>query len=239
MIKRYAALVMVAGAVAACSNDLTAPQTASPSAPAFAKGVSSPNTPVSSGFVIFVGGSTYYAGTGPSRNGQGQCHTHSDGTVGWYWVPGNQNAGGRGGNGGGASSGDHEVGPNHAQCAFVSNGYSITVTFTEVATYVKSTSGNFQLNFNPFCVPNVDALLPPTCDSRYVHYQLNNDLSQGFGVLHGIGVRSDDGTTSNWTIDLSQIHSSSNLIGDPPRQLLVIAHNTDGLYPDSPTTVSW
>jgi len=239
MIKRYAALVLVAGSLAACSNDPTAPQMATPSAPALAKGVSSPNTTVSSGFVIFVGGSTYYAGSGPSRNGQGECRTHNDGTVGWYWVPGNATAGGKGGKGGGASGGDQEVGPNHAQCRYVSGGYEITVTFNDIATYVKSTSGNYQLNFNPLCVPNVDALLPPTCDSRYVHYLLNSNFTQGYGLLHGVGVRSDDGSTSDWTIDLSQIHSTTNLIGEPPCQLLVIAHNTNGLYPDSPTTISW
>ena len=86
---RYAVLALIASAVAACSNDTTAPQMATSSAPAFAKGVSSPNTPVNSSFVVYVGGSTYYAGSGPSRNGKGECRTHSDGTVGWYWVPGN------------------------------------------------------------------------------------------------------------------------------------------------------
>ena len=239
MLKRYAGLVFVAGALAACSNDVTAPRTAADSSPAFSSGVSSPNTSVNSSFVVFVGGSTYYAGSGPSRNGKGECHTHGDGTVGWYWVPGNIQAGGKSGKGGGASSGDQEVGPNHAQCAYVNNGYEISVTFSDIATYVKSPSGNFQLNFNQFCVPNVDATLPPTCDSRYVHYQSASDVSQGYGVLHGIGVRSDDGSVSDWTIDLSQIHSSSNLINDPPRQLLLNAHNTNGLYPDSPATVSW
>jgi len=238
MFKRYAGLAFIAGGLAACSNDVTAPTMAANSAPAFS-GVSSPNTTVNSSFVIFVGGSTYYAGSGPSRNGKGECRTHTDGTVGWYWVPGNIQAGGKSGKGGGASSGDQETGPNHAQCAYASDGYQISVTFSEISNYVKSTSGNFQLNFNPFCVPNVDASLPPACDARYVHYKSTTDFSQGYGLLHGIGVRSDDGSTSDWTIDLSQIHSSSNLINDPPRQLLVIAHNTNGLYPDSPTTISW
>ena len=238
MFKRYAGLAFIAGGLAACSNDVTAPTMAANSAPAFS-GVSSPNTTVNSSFVIFVGGSTYYAGSGPSRNGKGECRTHTDGTVGWYWVPGNIQAGGKRGKGGGASSGDQETGPNHAQCAYASDGYQISVTFSEISNYVKSTSGNFQLNFNPFCVPNVDASLPPACDARYVHYKSTTDFSQGYGLLHGIGVRSDDGSTSDWTIDLSQIHSSSNLINDPPRQLLVIAHNTNGLYPDSPTTISW
>ena len=235
---RYAALTLAASTLAACNNEVTAPTPAMESAPAFAKGVSSPNTTVNSGFVIFVGGSTYYAGSGPSRNGMGECRTHTDGSTGWYWVPGNKSAGGKG-KGGGASTGDQEVGPNHAQCRFVSGGYQVTVLFSDIATYVKSTSGNYQLNFNPFCVPNIDALLPPTCDARYAHYQLNSDLTTGYGLLHGVGVRSDDGSTSDWTIDLSQINSSSNLIGDPPRQILVIAHNTNGLYPDSPTTISW
>lgn len=239
MFERYAALALVAGGLAACSNDVTAPRMAANSAPAFTSNISSPNTPVNSSFVIYVGGSTYYAGSGPSRNGQGECRTHSDGTVGWYWVPGNIQAGGKGGKGGGAASGDQENGPNHAQCLFVNGGYQVSVTFAEIATYVKSPSGNFALNFNPFCVPNVDETLPPTCDSRYVHYQKTSDFSQGYGLLHGTGVRSDDGSVSDWTIDLSQIHSSSNLINDPPRQLLVIAHNTNGLYPDSPATVSW
>jgi hypothetical protein len=104
---------------------------------------------------------------------------------------------------------------------------------------VKSTSGNYELNFNQFCVPDVDATLPPACDARYVHYQLTQDFTRGYGALHGVGVRSDDGSTSSWTIDLSQIASSSNLIGDPPRQILLTAHNEDGLYPDSPVTISW
>jgi len=238
MFERYAALAFIAGGLAACSNDVTAPTMAASSAPAFSS-VSSPNTAVNSAFVIFVGGSTYYAGSGPSRNGQGECHSHTDGTVGWYWVPGNIQAGGKGGKGGGAVSGDQENGPNHAQCAYVNEGYQISVTFAEISNYVKSTSGNFQLNFNPFCVPNVDVSLPPTCDARYVHYKSSTDFSQGYGLLHGTGVRSDDGSISDWTIDLSQIHASSNLINDPPRQLLVTAHNTNGLYPDSPTTISW
>jgi hypothetical protein len=238
MFKRYAALVLIAGGLAACSNDVTAPTMAARSAAAFS-GVSSPNTYVGSSFVIFVGGSTYYAGSGLSRNGQGECHTHSDGTVGWYWVPGNKQAGGKSSKGGGASTGEQEVGPNHAQCQFVNEGYQISVTFDETANYVKSPSGNFALNFNEFCVPNVDAELPPTCETRYVHYQKTSDFSQGYGLLHGTGVRSDDGSISDWTIDLSQIHSSSNLINDPPRQLLVNAHNTNGLYPDSPATISW
>ncbi len=72
-----------------------------------------------------------------------------------------------------------------------------------------------------------------------MYYQDASDFSQGYGVLHGIGVRSDDGSTSDWTINLSQIHSSSNLINDPPRELLVNAHNTNGLHPDSPATISW
>jgi hypothetical protein len=238
MITRYVGLALIAGTIAACSDEPMAPQMATASAPAFSKGVSSPNTSVGSNFVIYVGGSTYYAGSGLSRNGQGECHTHTDGTVGWYWVPGNNTAGGKG-KGGGASSGAQEVGPNHAQCRFVNGGYTVTVNFSEVATYVKSSSGNYALNFNPFCVPDVDATLPPTCDSRYVHYQLANDLSQGYGILHGVGVRSDDQSTSNWTIDLSQIHSSSNLIADPPRQLVVTVHNEDGSYPDSPATITW
>jgi hypothetical protein len=235
---RYAALALIASAVAACSNEPTAPKMAATPAPAFST-VASPNTPVNSNFVIYVGGTTYYAGSGPSRNGKGQCRTHSDGTVGWYWVPGNYTAGGSNGRGGGASGGDQEVGPNHEQCRFVSGGYTVTVNFNEVATYVKSPSGNFALNFDPYCVPNADQSLPPTCYSRYVHYQFTKDSTQGDGVLHGIGVRSDNQSTSHWSIDLSQIHSSSNLIGDPPRSLLVIAHCDDGTYPDSPATVSW
>lgn len=234
---RYAALALIASAVAACSNEPTAPRMAAASSPAFSTGVSSPNTPINSSFIIYVDGSTYFAGSGPSRNGQGECHTHSDGSVGWYWVPGNIPAGGKSGKGGGASSGGQEVGPNHEQCRFVNGGYSVTVNFSELATYVKSPSGNYALNFNPYCVPNVDASLPPTCDSRYVHYQHVNDLSQGYGVLHGVGVRSDNQSTSSWSIDLSQIHSSTNLIEFPP--LLVMAHNDDGLYQDSPAKIFW
>jgi hypothetical protein len=113
------------------------------------------------------------------------------------------------------------------------------VSFNEVATYVKPTNGNYALNFNPYCVPNADPALPPTCYGRDVHYQTNSDWTTGNGVLHGVGIESGTLATSNWSINLSQINSSSNLIGDPPRQLLVTAHNDDGLYPDSPATVSW
>jgi hypothetical protein len=237
MVRRYAALLLIAGAVAACSNEPTAPQMAA-SAPTFAKGgVSSPNTPVTSQFVVYVGGTTGYAGSGPSRNGQGECRTHTDGSVGWYWVPGNIPAGGNGSNG--AASGEQEVGPNHAQCLLVAGGSSITVSFSEVATYVKATNGNYQLNFNPYCVANADPLLPPTCFGRYVHYLISTNWTQGDGVLHGTGVESGTGTISHWSIDLSQINSSTNLIGDPPRQVIVIAHNDEGLYPDSPATITW
>jgi hypothetical protein len=234
MVKRYAALALSASVLAACSSEPTAPGMAATSAPMLAKGVSSPNTPVGASFVVYAGGGTYYAGSGPSRNGQGECHTHTDGSVGWYWVPGNFSPGNHNG-----VSGPIEVGPNHAQCRFVSAGYEVRVTFTEIANYVKSTSGNFELNFDPHCVPNADPTLPPVCDQRYVHYQVNQDLTQGYGLLRGVGVRTDNGEVSHWTIDLSQIHSSSNLIGDPPRQLLLTAHCEDGSYPDSPATISW
>ena len=236
MVRRYMALLAVTGAVTGCSNEPLAPPMAASGA-SFGRGVSSPNTAVTSRFVVYVGGTTYYAGSGPSRNGQGECHTHTDGTVGWYWVPGNVPAGGHGSNG--AASGEQENGPNHAQCLFVGGGTAITVSFSEVATYVKATNGNFQLNFNPFCVPNADPSLPDTCYSRDVHYQVSNNRTTGNGFLHGIGVASGTLATSHWSIDLSQINSSSNLIDDPPRQLLVIAHNDEGLYPDSPATVSW
>lgn len=238
MFKRLAGLVTAAAALAACSNEATAPRMVTPEgAAAFSNGVSSPNTAVGAQFVVYVGGTSYYAGSGPSRNGKGECHTHSDGTVGWYWVPGNIQAGGHGSNG--AASGDQENGPNHAQCLFVSGGYSVTVTFADTATYVKSPSGNYALNFNPFCVPNADPSLPPVCSTRDVHYQKSSDFTQGQGVLHGLGVRSDNGTITHWSINLSQIGSSSNLIDDPPRQLLVTAHCDDGTYPDSPATISW
>ena len=238
MFKRLAVLTVVAAALAACSNEATAPRVVAPGGAAFSTGVSSPNTPVGSQFVIYVGGGTFYAGDGrPSRNGQGKCLSHPDGTTGWYWVPGNVQAGGHGSNG--AASGDQENGPNHAQCRFVGGGYSITVTFADTATYVKSPSGNYALNFNQYCVPNVDPSLPPVCYPRDVHYKKSSDFTQGEGVLHGLGVRSDNGAISHWSIDLSQIASSSNLIDDPPRQLLVTAHCDDGVYPDSPATISW
>ena len=237
MFKRLAGLTVVAAALAACSNEATAPRMVAPGGAALTSSVSSPNTAVGAQFVVYVGGTSYYAGSGPSRNGKGECHTHSDGTVGWYWVPGNSQAGGHGSNG--AASGDQENGPNHAQCRFVSGGYSVTVTFSDVATYVKSPSGNYALNFDPYCVPNADPSLPPTCYARDVHYKKSSDFTQGEGVLHGIGVRSDNNAVSHWSIDLAQIASSSNLIDDPPRSLNLTAHNDDGQYPDSPATVSW
>ena len=237
MVKRLAGLVMVTATLAACSNEATAPRMATPEGAAFTSGVSSPNTAVGSQFVVYVGGSTYYASSGPSRNGKGECRGHSDGTIGWYYVPGNYQAGGHGSNG--AAGGVQENGPNHAQCLFVNGGYTVTVTFSDVATYVKSPSGNYALNFNPFCVPNADPSLPPTCYTRDVHYKKNSDFTQGEGVLHGVGVRSDNGSISHWSIDLSQIASSSNLIDDPPRQLLVTAHNDENLYANSPATITW
>lgn len=238
MLKRFAGLVIVTAVLAACSNEATAPRLATPQGAAFTSGVSSPNTAVGSQFVVYVGGSTFYAGDGrPSRNGMGKCLSHQDGTTGWYWVPGNAHTPGDGKNG--AASGDQENGPNHAQCRFVDGGYSVTVTFSDTATYVKPPSGNYALNFNPFCVANADPSLPPTCFARDVHYKKSNDFTQGEGVLHGLGVRSDNGAISHWSIDLSQIASTSNLIDDPPRQLLVTAHNDEGAYPDSPATISW
>ena len=231
MFKRYASFVVVATAITACSNEPTAPQTKAPGVAAFSSGVSSPNTAVGSQFVVYVEGATFYAGDGrPSRNGMGQCRSHSDGTTGWYWVPGNVQAGGRGSNG--AASGDQENGPNHAQCRFVSGGYTVTVTFSDNANYVKSPSGNMALNFDPYCING-------TCYSRDVQYKKNLNTTKGQGVLHGTGVRSDNNAVSHWSIDLSQISSSSNLIDDPPRQLLVIAHNDEGWYADSPATISW
>ncbi|HSQ30245.1 MAG TPA: hypothetical protein VLN49_10365 [Gemmatimonadaceae bacterium] len=238
MFKRFAALVAIAAVIAACSSESTAPRTIASGAAAFSSGVSSPNTAVGSQFVVYVEGATFYAGDGrPSRNGMGQCRSHSDGTTGWYWVPGNVQAGGRGSNG--AASGDQENGPNHAQCRFVSGGYTVTVTFSDVANYVKAGNGNMALNFNSFCVPNADPALPPVCYPRDVHYQKNSNFTQGQGVLHGTGVRSDNNAISHWSIDLSQVSSSSNLIDDPPRQLLVMAHNDEGWYADSPATISW
>jgi len=241
MVARYTALALIASFLTACSNDSTAPvPSMAPSGPAFSLGAASPNTPVGSTFTIYVGGSLTYRGSGPSNNGKGQCRSHSDGTTGWYWVPGNSQAGNSNGKGGGASGGDQEVGPNHAQCANVgAGGYSVTVTFSDAATYVKSPSGNFELNFNPFCVANADPSLPATCYSRNVHYKVGTNWTQGSGVLHGVGVRSDTHAISNWSIDLRKINSSSNLIDDPPRKLYVMAHCDDGTYPDSPATVSW
>lgn len=231
MFKRYASFVVLATAITACSNEPTAPRTKAPGAAAFSSGVSSPNTAVGSQFVVYVEGATFYAGDGrPSRNGMGQCRSHSDGTTGWYWVPGNVQAGGHGSNG--AASGDQENGPNHAQCRFVGGGYSVTVTFSDNANYVKSPSGNMALNFDPYCING-------TCYSRDVQYKKNLNTTKGQGVLHGTGVRSDNNAVSHWSIDLSQISSSSNLIDDPPRQLLVIAHNDEGWYADSPATISW
>ena len=42
MFKRYAALALIGGGLAACSNDVTAPKMAANSGPAFSSGVSSP-----------------------------------------------------------------------------------------------------------------------------------------------------------------------------------------------------
>jgi hypothetical protein len=231
MFKRFAALVAAAAAIAACSSESTAPRTMSSGPAAFSSGVSNPNTAVGSQFVVYVEGATFYAGDGrPSRNGMGQCRSHADGTTGWYWVPGNVQAGGHGSNG--AASGDQENGPNHAQCRFVNGGYTVTVTFSDDANYVKSPSGNMALNFDPYCING-------TCYSRDVQYKKTLNTTKGQGMLYGTGVRSDNNAVSHWSIDLSQISSSSNLIDDPPRQLLVVAHNDEGWYADSPATISW
>lgn|SRR5512146_2178318 len=230
MFKRFAALVAVAAVIAACSSESTAPRTIASGAAAFTSGVSSPNTPVGTVFNVTVDGGTYYAGTGLSKNGMGECHHHDDGTTGWYWVPGNAHTPGTGSNG--AASGDQENGPNHEQCKFTSPGYTVTVTFSDVATYVKSPSGNMALNFNPWCVNGA-------CVNRDVQYKNNSVTTKGQGVLHGIGIRSDDQSLSHWSIDLSQINSSGNLIDDPPRSLSVYAHNDENLYPTKQTNITW
>lgn len=219
-------------ALAACSPDsLTAP-TDTVDGPQFAKGgVSNPGTAIGSNFVIYVAGTTYYRGDGtPSRNGQGLCNSHADGTTGWYYVPGNFSNK--------KPVPGHENGPNHAQCREISPAYTITVTFGDVANYVLSASGNNELNFNSLCTPNADPLLAPTCVSRWVHYQQQSDWTSGTGILYGTGVSSLGGS-SNWTIDLSQVNSNTNLISAPPRTLIVMAHNTDGAYPDSPASIKW
>src|SRR5512142_1080214 len=78
MFKRYAAFVVVATAITACGSEPTAPRTKTAGAAAFSSGVSSPNTAVGSQFVVYVEGATFYAGDGrPSRNGMGQCRSHS------------------------------------------------------------------------------------------------------------------------------------------------------------------
>ena len=230
MFKRYAAFVVVATAITACSNEPTAPRTKAPGAAAFSSGVSSPNTAVGAVFDVSAEGGTYYAGTGPSKNGMGECHHHDDGTTGWYWVPGNAHTPGTGSNG--AASGDQENGPNHEQCKFTSPGYTVTVTFSDNANYVKSPSGNMALNFDPYCVGS-------TCYSRDVQYKKNLGTTKGQGMLHGIGVRSDNQSISHWSIDLSQINALGDLIDDPPRSLSVNAHNDEGLYPNTQTHVTW
>lgn len=220
MFKRFAGLVVIAASVAACSNEATAPRMVGSEGAAFSKGVASPNTTVTSQITVHVAAHSYYAGTGPSRNGQGQCRTHTDGSVGWYWVPGN-----------GPSGHDQEVGPNHVQCLFETGATDIVVNFALGANYVKSTSGNMELNFDQYC--DVSAV----CYSPYVHYLFNKNYTTGGDLLHGTAVISS--VLTNWTIDLAQVTGPGNAISDPPRSFDVIAHNVEGLYPDSPATISW
>lgn len=113
----------------------------------------------------------------------------------------------------------------HDQCATIVPGSEVTVTFAETANYVLATSGNVQLNFS---------LDPVTGEKRGVQYKKNSDWTTGFGVLVGSG---DDGST--WTIDLSQISSSSNLLDDPPRALIVSACDDASPSTCSPTSLTW
>jgi hypothetical protein len=228
MSKRIVTLSVLAATLAGCTSErsLLAP-TATPN---FSNGVSSPGTAVGAQFVVYVASFTYYRGDGSvSNNGKGTCNSHDDGTVGWYTTPGSTQ--------GKKTNPPKEIGPNHAQCQSIIPAHTITVSFADVANYVRSSSGNNELNFSPLCTTNAD--LTQTCVSRYVHYQFQNDITTGTGVLYGTGVSSLDGSTSNWTVDLGQINSSTNLISDPPRYLILTAVNTDGTYPDSPATISW
>lgn len=220
MYKRLAGLTVIAAALAACSNETTAPRAVASDAVSFSKGVSSPNTSVNTQITVHVAAQSYYAGSGPSRNGRGECRTHSDGSVGWYWVPGN-----------GPSGHDQEVGPNHEQCLYTTSAATIVVNFALGANYVKSTSGNMELNFDQYC--GTDGV----CYSPFVHYLDSKAYTTGSGVLHGTATINS--VLTHWSIDLSQVTGPGNEIADPPRSFSAMAHNDEGLYPDSPATITW
>ena len=146
------------------------------------RGVASPNTPVGATFTISVGGSIVYRESGPGNNGKGECRAG-----GIWYNPTTRKTSEKA----------------HPQCASVTSGEAITVTFQEIATYVLSTNGNVQLNFS------VDPVL---LTARGLQYKKTGDYTQSFGTLSHTGDSVDAGRA--WTINLGQplLNNTGNLI---------------------------
>ena len=213
MRTHFAILAVVTGAVVACSPETTAPGVAEPfAATADANGVSSPNTPVTAVVRVELGGSIVYRTSGPGNNGKGECRAEGA----WY-----------------NPQTRHTSEKAHPQCATLVAGQTITVTFSEVATYVLPPSGNVQLNFAP--AAGCDPLTDPLGCGRSIQYKKSQDLTVGAGVLtatesaHGTGL---------WTIALAagQPFAGTGNNMDRTGTLIVACNTTLGCHPGS---LSW
>ena len=103
------------------------------------------------------------------------------------------------------TSGTTSTHPLHTHCTIreTTPERTITVTVAESATLVQAPSGNISLNLRSSCPVGVS---DPSCDDRHVHYRKSGDVTNGAGLVAGLG---SDG--SLWTIDLSQIaHAGSS-----------------------------
>jgi hypothetical protein len=108
----------------------------------------------------------------------------------------------------------------HPQCRSLMGGESFTLRFEHIANYVLATNGNVQLTFG---------------DDRALHYQSNQNRTQGAGVLVHIGDELD--ATREWTVDLGQnmLRGSGNLL-DPAGTSLRICNVDLGCFYGS---MSW
>ena len=103
------------------------------------------------------------------------------------------------------TSGTTSTHPLHTHCTIreTTPERTITVTVAESATLVQAPSGNISLNLRSSCPAGVS---DPSCDDRHVHYRKSGDVTNGAGLVAGLG---SDGSV--WTIDLSQIsHAGSS-----------------------------
>jgi hypothetical protein len=137
------------------------------------QGVSQPQTTVTTSAVFTQAGSTVIRQDGsPGNSGQGTCILNGGGA----WLnPGGQTAGAI----------------PHPQCLTVVDAVELTITFSDLATYVLSANGNIQLNFSAD---------PTLFTARGVQYKRNQNYTDGFGVLYGT-----DENGGSWTLLLDQI----------------------------------